>query len=74
MHDQTLHANGGVPDDPASAIRSPVRRLDYDGVRGPLAKMAFSIALLTLMTLGFYRFWGKTRVRRYPLRQGLLPR
>ena len=65
MHDQTLHANGGVPDDPASAIRSPVRRLDYDGLRGPLAKMAISIALLTLMTLGFYRFWGKTRVRRY---------
>ena len=45
---------------------APARnRLEYDGVRRPLAKIVLSIALLTLATLGVYRFWGKTRVRRY---------
>lgn len=42
-----------------------VSRPDYDGRAGDLAKIAISNALLTLTTLGIYRFWGKTRIRRY---------
>lgn len=54
-----------VPQDPAPTVAPAGRRLEYDGARGPVAKIAVSNALLTLVTLGVYRFWGKTRVRRY---------
>ncbi len=37
----------------------------YDGKAGELAGIGVTNALLTLVTLGFYRFWAKTRVRRY---------
>ena len=40
-------------------------RLAYEGKRGPLARIAVTNALLAMPTLGIYRFWGKTRVRRY---------
>ena len=65
MNDPAPPAGGGVlPDSPpaAPAARS---RLDYDGSGGDLSKIAITNALLTLVTLGVYRFWGKTRVRRY---------
>ena len=39
--------------------------LHYDGKAGELAGIGVTNALLTLITLGFYRFWAKTRVRRY---------
>lgn len=38
---------------------------DYVGRRGPLMRLAFVTSLLTVLTLGFYRFWMKTRLRRY---------
>ena len=37
----------------------------YDGRMGDVASIAITNALLTLLTLGIYRFWGKTRLRRY---------
>lgn len=37
----------------------------YDGRAGKLAGIAFSNALLTILTLGIYRFWGIARMRRY---------
>ncbi|SLN12539.1 hypothetical protein PEL8287_00387 [Roseovarius litorisediminis] len=37
----------------------------YVGKRGPLFGLAFTTALLTALTVGIYRFWGKTRIRRY---------
>ena len=40
-------------------------RLEYDGAAGPVVKIAVSNSLRTLATLGVYRFWGKTRARRY---------
>lgn len=49
-----------APDPPAAG-----RRLEYDGAGGPITKIAISNALRTLATLGVYRFWGKTRMRRY---------
>ncbi len=38
---------------------------DYDGRVGEVAGIALTNGLLGLVTLGFYRFWGKTRLRRY---------
>lgn len=37
----------------------------YDGTFGPVAKIALVNAVLGLLTLGIYRFWGKTRMRQY---------
>ena len=40
-------------------------RLAYDGRADAAVKIAMSNSLRTLATLGVYRFWAKTRVRRY---------
>lgn len=37
----------------------------YFGARGPLFRLYIMTSLLTLVTLGIYRFWAKTRVRKY---------
>lgn len=37
----------------------------YDGKGRSLFGLALRTSLLTLLTLGFYRFWAKTRIRRY---------
>lgn len=37
----------------------------YFGTRGPLFRLYFLTAFLTLITLGIYRFWAKTRIRNY---------
>ena len=37
----------------------------YTGEGGTMFKIAGVTSLLTLLTLGIYRFWGKTRIRRY---------
>lgn len=37
----------------------------YRGTRGELFPLAIRVALLTIITLGIYRFWGKTRIRKY---------
>jgi len=44
---------------------SRTTRVSYTGERGPIFRLAFSTGLLALITLGIYRFWGKTRLRRY---------
>ena len=38
---------------------------DFAGHRGPLFRLALRTGVLTVLTLGFYRFWMKTRLRRY---------
>lgn len=38
---------------------------DFAGQRGRLFKLALGTSLLTILTVGFYRFWMKTRLRRY---------
>jgi uncharacterized membrane protein YjgN (DUF898 family) len=40
-------------------------RLVYDGRLGELAWLWLKTLLLSLVTLGFYRFWGRTRIRKY---------
>ncbi len=40
-------------------------RTDYAGKRAPLLKLALWSSILTVLSLGLYRFWMKTRLRRY---------
>jgi len=44
---------------------NPPTRLTYDGKIGELYLVYLRSLLLTLLTFGIYRFWGRTRVRRY---------
>lgn len=37
----------------------------YSGQPGPLFKLATVTGLLTFLTVGIYRFWAKTRLRKY---------
>lgn len=39
--------------------------IEYRGEQKPLFKLGLVTALLTLVTLGIYRFWAKTRMRKY---------
>ena len=47
---------------PAAAPRALLR---YDGTIGGLYRIYLPNLLLTIVTLGIYRFWGVTRIRRY---------
>ncbi|WP_152452289.1 MULTISPECIES: DUF898 family protein [unclassified Roseivivax] len=38
---------------------------DFAGRRGPLLALALKTGFLTVLTLGIYRFWMKTRLRRW---------
>lgn len=47
-------------------VRAPgPRKLTYSGETSRVAAIVFINGLLNFPTLGFYRFWGKTRLRRY---------
>ena len=37
----------------------------YGGQRGPIFLLVLQTGILTVLTLGIYRFWAKSRVRRY---------
>ena len=39
--------------------------VDYAGKKRGIFRLAITTSLLTLLTLGIYRFWMKTRIRRY---------
>ncbi len=57
---------GSVPSAGNSPLAGgPESRLVYDGRLGELYKIFVVNFLLGLATLGIYRFWGKTRMRRY---------
>ena len=43
----------------------PVHRLEYDGRLGPLYCLFIVNLLLSSVTFGIYRFWGRTNIRRY---------
>jgi len=51
-----------VPPAPAAG---PVEAIRYEGRTGAIAAIALQNALYSLLTLGVYRFWAKTRLRRY---------
>ncbi len=58
---------GGAPSDTtqSSGNQNAGQFAIYDGTAGPIAKIAIVNAVLGLLTLGIYRFWGKTRMRQY---------
>jgi len=39
--------------------------MSYDGTLGEILRIALMNSVLTLATLGIYRFWARTRMRRY---------
>lgn len=45
------------------ATTQPV--LEFDGKRGSFAKLLIINGILTILTLGIYRFWAKTKVRKF---------
>jgi uncharacterized membrane protein YjgN (DUF898 family) len=47
------------------ATSQQVTSIGFDGTRRDVAKIAVKNFLLSLSTLGVYRFWGRTRLRRY---------
>jgi len=51
-----------MPHTPISAHEAAIT---YDAKVRRLFGMGLTIAFLSLITLGFYRFWGKTQIRRY---------
>jgi uncharacterized membrane protein YjgN (DUF898 family) len=55
---------GTIPT-PQAAPPEPVERPVYDGKAGEVFSLALRNAGLTLITLGIYRFWAKTRMRQY---------
>ncbi|WP_246066722.1 DUF898 family protein [Aliiroseovarius halocynthiae] len=40
-------------------------KIAYSGEKGPVFWLALRTSILTVLTLGIYRFWAKTRLRRY---------
>ncbi len=40
-------------------------QVSYTGRKAPLLKLALWTGFLTLITVGFYRFWARTRIRKY---------
>jgi uncharacterized membrane protein YjgN (DUF898 family) len=54
-----------VPTQAAETPFVPSQQLAYDGRLGELFGIFFVNLLLSIVTLGFYRFWAKTRMRRY---------
>ena len=56
-----LRGRGSVPNSGPGRSQWP----DYGGAAGAVARIAVINGLLGLVTLGIYRFWGKTRLRRY---------
>jgi len=63
MTDDTYGVNPHAPKD--TGRPRPTAGIAYDGKAGKLFGMGLKIAILFLLTLGFYRFWGKTQIRRY---------
>ncbi len=64
-NDPGRQMSGPLENADANACSPPRRRVIYDGTRADLVRIAIPNTLLALATLGIYRFWGKTRLRRY---------
>lgn len=61
----TTPPDTGAYQNPQPAAADPVERPVYDGQSGAVLSLALRNAGLTLLTLGIYRFWAKTRMRQY---------
>ncbi len=49
----------------STATEHRVWQTAFAGTRWPMFRLVFGTGLLTVLTLGLYRFWQKTRVRRW---------
>ncbi|MEM7440072.1 MAG: DUF898 family protein [Pseudomonadota bacterium] len=49
----------------AAVADDNVMAVEYRGTQGPLFRLGLVTAILTFLTLGLYRFWAKTRMRKY---------
>lgn len=60
-------AEYSAPDPGLGDTSATLRRTQfaYDGRTGEVAGIVLGNFLLSVPTIGFYRFWGKTRLRRY---------
>ena len=60
-------SDSSAPAARATSIPETGQRIEvaYHGSVGPVARIAAANGFFSLLTLGFYRFWGKTRLRRY---------
>lgn len=59
--------SGSIPpegEQPSASADLP-KRFAFHGRRKTLAWMVFKYGIFTLLTLGIYRFWAKTHLRRY---------
>src|ERR1700736_3169356 len=54
-----------VMEDGAVGTAPTATRLVYDGDTGALFVLWLKVLGLSMITLGFYRFWGRTRIRTY---------
>ena len=50
----------------------PGRAAQFEGRRGPLAGLLLRNLVFSILTLGIYRFWGRTHVRRFVWRHTVL--
>lgn len=59
------HEHDAARPAPATAPDAPGASPAYGGTAGGIGRIALRNTFFNLLTLGFYRFWGKTRLRRY---------
>ncbi len=64
MNEQTMPDPGG-PSTPPTAPAPIHHPLEYFGEAKALGWLVFKNTILTIITIGFYRFWGKTRIRKH---------
>ena len=55
----------GTDQSSATPVWPPIHRLTHDGRSGELFLIFLINLALSILTLGLYRFWGRTRIRRY---------
>ncbi len=49
----------------ASSTIATTPPLTYEGKSGDLFRLGLKVTVLTIITAGIYKFWGKTRIRQY---------
>src|SRR5437899_5818637 len=65
MAETALDRTAGFAEATEQPQRAGGAALVYDGRVGPLFRLWLKVTLLAVLTLGFYRFWGRTRIRKY---------
>ncbi len=58
-----MNEPGGIPGEDRLAEPARPATVVFDGLRSELGRLLIRNLLLSLLTLGIYRFWAKTRVR-----------